>query len=98
MKTRIIQTPTGQRLTFWCPGCDNWHQIGIAGAEPVWQWDGDKDHPTVFPSIRVDQNWPEEDGGPRVCHSFLRAGMLEFLNDCTHPLAGQTVALPDLPA
>ena len=31
-----------------------------------------------------------------VCHTFVREGMIQFLNDCTHKLAGQTVALlPD---
>ena len=27
------------------------------------------------------------------CHSFVRAGRIEFLSDCTHELAGQTVDL-----
>lgn len=31
-----------------------------------------------------------------VCHSFVRDGRIQFLNDCTHSLAGQTVDLPDL--
>lgn len=30
-----------------------------------------------------------------VCHSFVTDGMIQFLGDCTHALAGQTVALPD---
>jgi hypothetical protein len=30
-----------------------------------------------------------------VCHSFVRDGRIEFLSDCTHRLAGQTVDLPD---
>ena len=32
------------------------------------------------------------------CHTFVRAGQIEFLNDCTHALAGQTVPMPDWPA
>lgn len=32
-----------------------------------------------------------------VCHTFIRAGMVQFLSDCTHGLAGQTLPLPDLP-
>lgn len=32
-----------------------------------------------------------------VCHSFVRDGKIQFLDDCTHALAGQTVDLPDLP-
>lgn len=28
-----------------------------------------------------------------ICHSFVRYGQIQFLNDCTHALAGQTVPL-----
>lgn len=30
-----------------------------------------------------------------VCHSFVTDGRIQFLGDCTHSLAGQTVDLPD---
>jgi hypothetical protein len=29
------------------------------------------------------------------CHSFVTDGQIQFLSDCTHALAGQTVPLPD---
>ena len=29
-----------------------------------------------------------------ICHSFVTGGMIQFLGDCTHALAGQTVELP----
>ena len=32
-----------------------------------------------------------------VCHSFVTDGRIQFLGDCTHALAGQTVDLPDWP-
>jgi len=32
---------------------------------------------------------------PSVCHSFVRNGQIQFLSDCTHKMAGQTVDLPD---
>ena len=32
---------------------------------------------------------------PTVCHSFVTDGMIQFLDDCTHDLKGQTVELPD---
>lgn len=32
-----------------------------------------------------------------VCHSFVTDGRIQFLGDCTHELAGQTVDLPDWP-
>lgn len=30
-----------------------------------------------------------------ICHSFVTDGRIQFLSDCTHALAGQTVDLPD---
>lgn len=30
-----------------------------------------------------------------VCHSFVNNGMIQFLGDCTHALANQTVKIPD---
>lgn len=43
--------------------------------------------------------WETEDGeksgfGCYVCHSFVTDGRIQFLGDCTHALAGQTVDLP----
>lgn len=32
-----------------------------------------------------------------VCHTFITDGRVQYLSDCTHHLAGQTVDLPDLP-
>lgn len=29
-----------------------------------------------------------------LCHSFVRDGQIQFLGDCTHELAGQTVPIP----
>ena len=40
---------------------------------------------------------PPKFGRCRICHSFVREGMIQFLNDCTHRLAGQTVPVPDWP-
>jgi len=31
------------------------------------------------------------------CHSFVVDGRMQFLSDCTHSLAGQTVLIPDWP-
>lgn len=31
------------------------------------------------------------------CHTFIADGRVQYLSDCTHPLAGQTVDLPELP-
>ena len=91
MKTKFASEPNGgRRLVFWCPGCDEPHMPPIEGSNP-WTWNGSRDLPTLSPSILVTDH-----AGSR-CHSFLRDGRLEFLNDCTHKLAGQTVDLPDWP-
>ena len=31
-----------------------------------------------------------------TCHSFVKDGKIQFLSDCTHALAGQTIELPDV--
>jgi hypothetical protein len=51
--------------------------------------------PTFEPSILISiGNGPD---APRlVCHSFVREGKIQFLGDCTHELAGQTVPLPTI--
>lgn len=39
---------------------------------------------------------PEQiDSRPTVCHSYVDDGKIQFLNDSTHSLAGQTIELPD---
>ena len=63
-----------------------------------WQFDGNLDAPTFSPSVNISIAGDAEENIPAErCHYFLRAGMIEFLGDCTHALAGQTVALPLLP-
>lgn len=38
---------------------------------------------------------PPFESAPMVCHSFVTNGQIQFLGDCTHALANQTVDLPD---
>jgi hypothetical protein len=65
---------------------------------PSWEWDGNTEAPTLAPSILTRIAPYDEQGQPLgVCHSFLRSGVFEYLGDCTHPLAGQHVAMVDLP-
>ena len=79
---------------FHCPGCKTEHYISTSpefGA--VWQFNGDLDKPTVSPSLL----WNAGGGNPTtpICHSFIRDGKIQFLNDCTHDLKGQTVEIPE---
>lgn len=93
----VFRLAEGGRLIFWCPGCDGAHQVQVGdGSGPRWGFDGNYDRPTLTPSINVTYNGPDagRDGAPpAICHSFVRDGQIQFLNDCTHELAGQTVPL-----
>jgi hypothetical protein len=97
------------QLWFVCPGCarrregdTGLHALPVhrAGqprpsiARPSWEWDGNLEAPTLAPSILSRMEW---DGVPFVCHSFLRAGVFQFLGDCTHDLATKQAPLPPLP-
>jgi len=80
----------GNRVHFWCPGCDEAHGITY-GARDAWTWNGDLERPTFSPSVLVQ-------GPPGTrCHSFVTDGRIQYLGDCEHALAGQTVDLPEWP-
>lgn len=79
---------------FDCPGCQEPHVIPTTGPK-AWGFNGSLDAPTFSPSILVQ--WRNHDGEAvheHRCHSFVRDGRIEFLGDCGHALAGQTVELP----
>lgn len=82
--------------SFECPGCKDTHRIPTVGDHP-WGFNGSLERPTFTPSILVRSRF-KEDGAMRdfCCHSFVRDGRIEFLGDCTHALAGQTVDLPEV--
>ena len=86
----------GQSAWFICPGCGHYHHMPFGdGPHPRWMFNGDADKPTFSPSLRV--RWDQGDPPvPQVCHSYVRAGQIQFLSDCTHSLAGQTVDLPEV--
>ncbi|MFZ3141135.1 DUF6527 family protein [Polaromonas sp.] len=85
--------------------------VGPKASGPRWGWNGDKAKPTFTPSVLAkgnkltfnehgnwDGGWERDGQGnliPYVCHSFVTEGRIQFLSDCTHALAGQTVDLPD---
>lgn len=105
MKTRVRSVNANgvvyEALMFACPGCiaggpdgyDGIHMLPVNVekeiGKPVWSWDGNREAPTLSPSILSE--------GYCRCHSFLRNGIFEFLTDSTHSLAGQKVPIPDLP-
>jgi hypothetical protein len=106
--SKILRDTTDNGLMFMCPGCEITHHIRHGNGDgPRWQWNGNAEKPTFMPSILVRySHWvpkatPDNpDPGPQtkvdaVCHSFVTDGRIQFLGDCTHELAGQTVDLPE---
>lgn len=98
----------GGIIMFYCPGCKCHHGPRVESVNP-WQWNGSLESPTFSPSILVRGTVSPTDNEiarilagediepkPLVCHSFVRDGKIEYLSDCTHELAGQTVEIPDL--
>jgi len=80
------------QMVFHCPGCGDDHPFRIKGQGPVWEWNGSMERPTFSPSLLVWGSRPEQ-----RCHSFVRDGRIQFLDDCWHPLKGQTFDLLPVP-
>lgn len=94
----------GSESLFWhCPGCKAPHSIFVKPGtlnKKTWLWNGSVDKCTLSPSVVVftreyiDDEDPSFRIAPTNCHVFIRDGMIEFLSDCTHALAGKTVPVP----
>ena len=108
-----LRSVEGGNIAFWCPGCDQAHGVAVGtpfrnGAK--WSFNGNFERPTVNPSLHIKKGH-YADGTPAadcwlckrgstacgICHSFVTDGQIQFLVDCTHTLAGQTVPVPDWP-
>lgn len=93
----------GLSLWFDCPGCkhfeggSSYHRIPVIQGRKTtgaWEWNGDEEKPTTNPSVLISFDYGEQ-REKRVCHFFLRNGVVEFCGDCSHPLAGKKVPLPE---
>lgn len=94
-------------MAFKCPGCGDTHEIPC----DRWQFNGSVDKPTFRPSLLVtsghyctgakgDACWCTYEGLAPFhcyrCHSFITEGKIQFLSDCSHSLAGQTVDMEEI--
>lgn len=73
-------------FSFYCPGCKCSHLFNRK-----WQFNDNLEKPTVSPSLLVNGNL-ENPTTPR-CHIFVRDGNIQYLDDCTHSLAGTNVPM-----
>lgn len=85
----VLYQPTPDLLMIQCPGCDGPHMVRVGPGG--WTWDGNAERPTFSPSLLTRGG---ESGA--TCHLFVRDGQIQFLGDCTHALAGQTVPMPEV--
>lgn len=88
-----IDEETGKKWShtqylFNCPGCGYEHAVGLKSEGGNHTFNMDLDKPTFSPSLVHDFT------PGRRCHSFVKEGKIQFLNDCWHELKGQTVDLP----
>lgn len=89
MKVAVRRSADQTSYWLWCPACDDAVRI-----DDTWGWNGDLDRPTFTPSLLTRFTIQ---GHEWVCHSFVTDGAWQFLGDCTHDKAGQTVPMVDVP-
>lgn len=104
MTTNLTHSAGRPYLHWRCPGCKTSHVVPVDGpnaASPRWTWNQDRNRPTLEPSVLVHAHDDIDEDGDRIvtprCHVFIRDGRIQFLGDCTHALAGQTVEIPTWP-
>ena len=87
-----------------CPGCRDFHEhkvgfhmmrIQSGHGHDTWTFSGTEECPTFRPSLKshgpfwLDGAWIDY-----VCHFHVTYGRIEYCEDSTHQLAGQTVPIP----
>ena len=89
-------------LAALCPACNLEHEFRVDleehgkwknefGDKDVWEFNGNYDSPTFSPSMLANKN--NFDVYKPICHSIVKNGVWEFLDDCTHEMAGQDVPM-----
>ncbi|WP_223630229.1 DUF6527 family protein [Pseudomonas atacamensis] len=66
---------------------------GAPGGRSVMSADEELEYDAIYASGGREAVFASRFG--KVCHSFVTDGRIQFLGDCTHGLAGQTVNLSD---
>ena len=103
LSKKLYQSQPGD-IGFLCPACKTMHFFytkDYPHPGPKWDFDGNVESPTVYPSLLLSTNIPRNDAEREVpvtyteCHFFIRNGMIEYCSDSPHSLAGQTVPIPD---
>lgn len=103
----------GGKYGYWCQGCEEIHVVNsgwqfdgnldaptfspsvlVTSGHYSPGWAG----PNCWCTYYAKNPDPDPDRFEcSRCHTFITGGMVQFLADCAHALAGQTLPLPDLP-
>lgn len=87
-----------------CPACEADEQGSMhvfyrkmADGKPGWTFNGDFEKPTLKPSMSAVSifGYGNDQYVEHRCHCFVTDGKIQYLADCTHAMAGQTIDLPD---
>jgi hypothetical protein len=97
---RTVNAAGEENFLFWCPGCDvmhafRTHRDTADTRSPVWTFNNNAEKPTFSPSLLIKNSDPKYPG--KTCHLYLRDGVIEYLQDSQHKLAGEVVACPEFP-
>lgn len=65
------------RFLYFCIACNTLEWFDTK----QWHWDRDMDCPTVHPDIKYEKE-------SYICHKRITNGVIEYLPDCTHAMAG----------
>lgn len=86
----VFDDKEGLKAMMYMPGYNDIVMIPVSGPKG-WYWNCDRKLPTFSPSIL------DPGGAGRVRnHVFVRDGVIEYLRDCGHELAGKRMELPRL--
>lgn len=90
----VMRMPTRNKDEDYYPPQEFVLPIILKGSRDLnnaWTWNGDTEKPTVKPNVLFTR--PTQ---TNRCHSWVTDGKVQFLNDSTHNLSGQTVELEDI--
>ena len=92
-KIHKIKEAGKETLVFFCEGCNDNHSVIIKGSNcPIWAWNGSEKTPTFSPSVRVRYGSNPQS---KMCHFYVRKGIIEYLHDCTHKFKDSNIPLKE---
>lgn len=89
MKVKKLDSSKGPIFQFKCPACKVDHAV-----DGTWNFNGDFEKPTFSPSVLYKEF--DEAGPVYICHFYIRDGVIDYLNDCSHVLKGDKIPMEDL--